>query len=128
MTDLYGVLADQTRRDIVSLLRSGAEALEMSVGQLVEALKITQPTVSKHLKVLRDAGVVQVREEGQHRYYRFDPAPLAELREWVLNLGGGSAPSQAQPFVDLEILGRATGSLVADTMARVQSVVGRFPR
>ena len=65
MSDVFDVLADSTRRDIVDLLRSGSE---LSVGQLVESLGITQPTVSKHLKVLREAGVVVAREEGQHRY------------------------------------------------------------
>src|SRR5690606_15180043 len=56
----------------------------MSVGALVEALGVTQPTVSKHLKVLRDAKLVTVREEGQHRYYRLSPEPLDELASWLV--------------------------------------------
>ena len=55
----------------------------MSVSELVTELGISQPTVSKHLKVLRDHGLVTVREEGQHRYYRLDPAPLDEFEEWL---------------------------------------------
>ena len=54
-----------------------------SVSELVTELGISQPTVSKHLKVLRDHGLVAVREEGQHRYYRLDPAPLGELATWL---------------------------------------------
>ena len=90
MTDPFDVLADSTRRDIVDLLRAPSpKPLEMSVGELVDALGITQPTVSKHLKVLRDSGLVQVREDGQHRYYRFDDAPLGVIRKWV---GAQTAP------------------------------------
>jgi ArsR family transcriptional regulator len=55
----------------------------MSVGELVDALGITQPTVSKHLKVLREAGVVRVREDGQHRFYRLDKTPLVSLGGWL---------------------------------------------
>lgn len=54
------------------------------MGALVAALGVTQPTVSKHLKVLRDAKLVTVREEGQHRYYRLSPEPLDELASWLV--------------------------------------------
>ena len=56
---------------------------EISVGDLVDRLGLSQPTVSKHLKVLRDHGLVRVREDGQHRYYRLDPGPLEELEDWL---------------------------------------------
>jgi len=126
MTDLFDVLADQTRRDIVTLLhRASGDDTEMSVGELVEALGITQPTVSKHLKVLRDAGVVRVREDGQHRFYRLDKAPLVSMNEWVAGFTGGPT-NTAEPFIDLTILGRATGGLLSDGIERVQSLLSRI--
>jgi DNA-binding transcriptional ArsR family regulator len=75
MADIFDVLADGTRRELLSLLRRRGG--EVSVTELVAELGISQPTVSKHLKVLREAGLVEVREEGQHRYYRLDTVPLA---------------------------------------------------
>tara|TARA_Y100000814_G_scaffold285521_1_gene253583 strand:+ start:7147 stop:7659 length:513 start_codon:yes stop_codon:yes gene_type:complete len=87
MADIFTCLADGTRRHLLELLLARAQADEfvgeVSVGELVEALGLSQPTVSKHLKVLRDHGLVAVREEGQHRYYRIDPAPLEELDAWL---------------------------------------------
>lgn len=124
MSDVFDVLADSTRRDIVDLLRSGSE---MSVGQLVEALGITQPTVSKHLKVLRDAGVVVAREEGQHRYYRFDEGSLMEVRSWV----GGQrsvAAGRHEPFFDLREPGVAVGSVAKDVMAWLDDVMTKVRR
>lgn len=88
MADIFDVLSDATRRDLLSRLldrrisdRAGAG--ELSVGQLVEATELSQPTVSKHLKVLREHGLVSVREEAQHRYYRLETEPLAEVEEWL---------------------------------------------
>ena len=119
MSDVFDVLADPTRRDIVDLLRAGSEK---SVGQLVEALGITQPTVSKHLKALRDAGVVVAREEGQHRYYRFDESSLARVQAWV----GGSVPEDStKPYVDLREQGVAVGSLAKDFMAWLDDVLAK---
>ena len=127
MTDLFDVLADETRRDIVTLLhRASNDDKEMSVGELVDALGITQPTVSKHLKVLREAGVVRVREDGQHRFYRLDKTPLVSMHEWLAGFTGGATTSNAKPFVDLAILGRATGGLLSDGIERVQSLLSRI--
>lgn len=125
MTDLFDVLADETRRDIVTLLHGASrDDNEMSVGELVEALGITQPTVSKHLKVLREAGVVRVREEGQHRFYRLDKAPLVSLNDWLAGFTGGPrAADPAEPFIDLTILGRATGGLLSDGIDRAWNLV-----
>ncbi|HTL39922.1 MAG TPA: metalloregulator ArsR/SmtB family transcription factor [Pseudolysinimonas sp.] len=81
MADIFDVLADGTRRDLLSRLERRAG--EVSVSELVTELGISQPTVSKHLKVLREAGLVAVRDEGQHRYYRLDRAPFAELQRWL---------------------------------------------
>jgi DNA-binding transcriptional ArsR family regulator len=128
MTDIFDSLADSTRRDIVSLLRSAENPhREMSVGELVESLGITQPTVSKHLKVLREVGIVVVREEGQHRYYRLDPAPLAAVGAWAAG-DAASAPATGSPFLDLEFAGKATGSLVRDLLGYWGQLSNKFFR
>lgn len=85
MSDIFTVIADATRREILSVLldRRGGSG-EASVSEIVEALGVPQPTVSKHLKTLRDAGLVEVREEGQHRFYRLDTAPLDVVDDWLM--------------------------------------------
>ena len=75
----FAVLAEPTRRDILDLLRDG----ERPVGDLVDRLRLSQPLVSKHLRVLRDAGLVEVRPDAQRRLYRIRPEPLAEMDEWL---------------------------------------------
>jgi ArsR family transcriptional regulator len=99
MADIFDVLADGTRRELLThlLQHAGSRAKpgEVAVSELVTELGISQPTVSKHLKVLRDHGLVAVREEGQHRYYRLDPAPLAELHGWLAPFLGGGVGSAA---------------------------------
>lgn len=75
----FAVLAEPTRRSILDLLREG----ERSVGDLVEHLAISQPAVSKHLRVLRDAGLVAVRADAQRRLYRICPEPLLEIDRWL---------------------------------------------
>ncbi|MEV0798777.1 metalloregulator ArsR/SmtB family transcription factor [Kribbella sp. NPDC050281] len=79
MATTFEVLAEPRRRDILDLLRTG----ERPVGELVEQLELSQPAVSKHLKVLRDAGLVEVRQDAQRRWYRLRPAPLAEIDAWL---------------------------------------------
>jgi DNA-binding transcriptional ArsR family regulator len=73
------VLAEPTRGRILDLLR----ARERSVGELVDALGASQPAVSKHLRVLREAGLVEVRADGQRRVYRVRTEPLQELDRWL---------------------------------------------
>lgn len=75
----FAVLAEPNRRRLVELLRDG----ERPVGELVDGLGLSQPAVSKHLRVLRDAGLVEVRPSAQRRLYRLRPEPLMELDEWV---------------------------------------------
>jgi DNA-binding transcriptional ArsR family regulator len=75
----YAALAEPNRRQILDLLRGG----ERSVGELVERLQLSQPGVSKHLKVLREAGLVAVRAAGKRRLYALEPAPLAEVDAWL---------------------------------------------
>jgi DNA-binding transcriptional ArsR family regulator len=73
------VLAEPRRVAILELLRDG----ERPVSELVELLDLSQPAVSKHLRVLRDAGLVEARVDAQRRLYRIRPEPLAELDEWL---------------------------------------------
>ncbi|WP_449280953.1 ArsR/SmtB family transcription factor [Leucobacter sp.] len=85
MPDIFGVIADATRRDILRvLLERYQQEAEISVSEIVGQLEISQPTVSKHLKVLREAELVSVREEGQHRYYTLDPEPLEMVEDFVI--------------------------------------------
>lgn len=73
------VLHDPTRRHVLELLRGG----EHSVRELTENTSVTQPAVSQHLRVLREAGLVAVRPDGTRRLYRIEPNGFAEVRAWV---------------------------------------------
>ena len=75
----FSILAEPARRQILDLLRDG----EKSVSELVEALGVSQPAVSKHLRILREAGLVEARPRGQLRLYRLRPEPLAEIDAWL---------------------------------------------
>ena len=77
--ETFTVVAEPTRRRILDQLRVS----ERTVTELVGALAVSQPTVSKHLKVLRDAGFVACRTVAQHRVYRIEIAPLQDLAEWL---------------------------------------------
>ena len=79
MSATFDVLAEPARRQILELLRQR----ERPVGELVERLSLSQPGVSKHLRVLREAGLVRVRPEGQRRWYGLRAEPLAELDAWL---------------------------------------------
>jgi DNA-binding transcriptional ArsR family regulator len=79
MPSIFEVLAEPHRRRILELLRES----ERPAGDLVEVLGIAQPTVSKHLKVLREYGLVSVRQDAQRRLYRLRPDPLRELEAWL---------------------------------------------
>ncbi|WP_026555984.1 ArsR/SmtB family transcription factor [Arthrobacter sp. 35W] len=91
--DVFSVVAESTRREILAALRGG----DKSVGQLVEELEASQPTVSKHLRVLREATLVTMRAEGQKRFYSLNPAPLAAVVGWLAEIGApgmDAAPAQ----------------------------------
>ena len=76
----FAIVAEPNRRAILSLLLTS----ERSVGELEDALRLSQPSVSKHLRVLRDAGFVESRIEAQRRLYRLRPEPLMELDAWLV--------------------------------------------
>jgi DNA-binding transcriptional ArsR family regulator len=79
IAETFEVVAEPTRRRILDLLVER----ERSVGELVGALSLSQPGVSKHLRVLKDAGLVQVRREAQRRWYGLRAEPLAEIDTWL---------------------------------------------
>jgi DNA-binding transcriptional ArsR family regulator len=79
MATTFAVLADPTRRRILDLLVDR----ERPVGEIVERLGMGQPGVSKHLRVLREAGLVRVRTDAQRRWYGLDTDPLREIDEWL---------------------------------------------
>ena len=79
MIATFELLAEPTRRRILDLLRDG----ERPVGELVDRLSMSQPAVSKHLRVLRDSGLVDVRVDAQRRMYRLRPEPLKEVDAWI---------------------------------------------
>ena len=79
MEATFSVLAEPNRRRILDLLRER----ERSVNELVDELGLSQPAVSKHLKVLREANLVEVRQDAQRRWYRLQAKPLIEIEAWL---------------------------------------------
>jgi DNA-binding transcriptional ArsR family regulator len=79
MITIFEVLTDPTRRRILDLLRMQPRL----VGELVEILNMSQPAISKHLRVLREVGLVSVRQDAQRRWYELRPEPLMELDGWL---------------------------------------------
>jgi DNA-binding transcriptional ArsR family regulator len=78
-SDVFNAIAEAHRREILDALRNG----EKAVGAIVDELSISQPQVSKHLRVLSDVGLVTCRAEGRRRLYRLEPSHLRPLREWL---------------------------------------------
>ncbi|XPP26706.1 MAG: ArsR/SmtB family transcription factor [Leucobacter sp.] len=150
MPDIFGVIADATRRDILQiLLERHVQEAEISVSEIVAQLELSQPTVSKHLKVLRDAELVSVREEGQHRFYSLDPEPLEMVEDFVipflsagfdtevtveyLSENGERIPDPEGAGVGGEVLSEevataaeSLGRAVASAEHRVKELVARF--
>ncbi|MEO8216090.1 MAG: metalloregulator ArsR/SmtB family transcription factor [Acidobacteriota bacterium] len=79
MDSAFAVIAEPHRRAILSMLSSA----ELSVGELMDQLDLPQPSVSKHLKVLREGGFVEARVDAQRRVYRLNPEPLQEVDDWL---------------------------------------------
>jgi ArsR family transcriptional regulator len=139
MADIFDVVADPTRRDLLQLLletyvSADSPSGELSVGEIVDRLDLTQPTVSKHLKVLRDHGLVSVREDGQHRYYSLDATPLEDLEDWLIPfLSADFDPSRIDPMADGDTavfaawsgseVGQKVGRAVAERSYRARSAL-----
>lgn len=115
MSDIFDVIADGTRRGILSRLRGGAA----TVSDLTEALGVTQPTVSKHLAKLREAELVSVREDGRTRVYTLRPGPLGTVREWLDPLTE-QPPSESASADDggPTVFGAWAGTETADRVGR----------
>src|SRR5215213_6218291 len=79
MEAVAAAIADSTRRRVLELVRDR----EVTAGDIAGAFEISRPAVSRHLRVLRQAGLVSERRDGRLRLYRADPRPLAELRDWL---------------------------------------------
>lgn len=138
MPDIFDVVADATRREILAYLlerQTASGGDESSVNAIVAGLGLSQPTVSKHLKVLRDAGLVSVRDEGQHRYYRLETLPLEEIQDWLIPYVGGD--TVAEDAATLAAVGLAReqrefaenlGKRVADVTAAVRAPIERLTR
>lgn len=133
MSSVFEAVSDQTRRRLLDALRSAPG--ELSVGELVELLGVSQPTVSKHLKVLREHELVEVREDGQRRFYSLDVAALEPLRDWVAEYfpaPASSVPEAAEPQVALpqaprvRSAGRRLGSVLAAVTAPVRRLLHRL--
>jgi DNA-binding transcriptional ArsR family regulator len=77
--DALAALADPTRRRLVALLARG----EVAAGELADRFPVSRPAISRHLRVLREAGLVRSRTEGKRRLYALDPSPLRELDDWL---------------------------------------------
>lgn len=135
MADIFDVIADGTRRDILRLLldRSTGGERGTSVSHIVHELGASQPTVSKHLKVLRDAHLVSVREEGQHRYYSLSAAPLDEIDDWLVPFLDGTTDDDAAAAVSLpdsaahaaQVVGRAAASAKHALETALKKLPGR---
>lgn len=93
MDEVAGAIADPVRREILSMLH----AEPLSAGQVADRFDISRPAVSRHLRVLREAGLVHDRSEGRSRVYTLDPAPLGELAGW---LGRLTRPADWQRRLD----------------------------
>jgi DNA-binding transcriptional ArsR family regulator len=78
-SDVFNAIAEAHRREILDVLIPG----EMAVGAIVDELSMSQPQVSKHLRVLNEVGLVSCRADGRHRLYRLEPACLRPFHEWV---------------------------------------------
>lgn len=95
-TDAFNAVAEPRRRQILDVLDGG----ELSVNELVARLDLAQPQVSKHLRVLREVGLVEVRGEGRLRIYRLNGRPLKPIHDWV----GRYARSWEERFASLDEL------------------------
>lgn len=115
MADIFDVLADGTRRDILRRLLDG----EAAVSDLVEALGSTQPTISKHLARLLDAGLVTVREDGRNRIYAVRTAPLETVDAWLAPFLGGTTGSDTADAAGPTIFAAWAGTEAGDRVGRV---------
>lgn len=111
--DVFAVIAEATRRDILVSLRKGDKA----VGELVQELEASQPTISKHLKVLREADLVSMRAQGQRRYYTLNTKPLAGVANWLETFDVGPVAAATAPARIPDTLPRPAPATLAEAAA-----------
>lgn len=92
--DVFTVIGDPTKRKILEMTRER----EWCVNELVESLEISQPAISKHLRSLREAGLVEVRVDGQRRWYRLKSDRMEPLQSWVKEFSGTETGRSVQPI------------------------------
>lgn len=142
MADIFSVIADPTRRDILLILLDRYQnEQEISVSEIVTQLETSQPTVSKHLKVLREAELVSVREDGQHRYYALNPEPLELVEDFVIPFlsadfdtevsfeyvtDGGSFENEEVLSESVTSVAANLGRVAAQAEHQVRELVARF--
>jgi DNA-binding transcriptional ArsR family regulator len=123
MADIFDLLADETRRELLTTLHAtrvhGIPGGELSVSELVEKLGLSQPTVSKHLQKLREYGLVTVRTNGQHHFYKLETAPLRELENWVADfLDDEDLPDSDEHGDALAAFSAWSGADLGETLGR----------
>lgn len=142
MADIFSVIADATRRDILLILLDKYKAdEEISVSDIVTQLDTSQPTVSKHLKVLREAELVTVREDGQHRFYTLNPEPLEIVEDFTIPFLSADFDTEVSfeyvtdggTFTEQEVLSDSVasaassiGRVAAEAEHQVKELVARF--
>jgi DNA-binding transcriptional ArsR family regulator len=138
--EVFSALAEPTRRKIIEALK----AEPMAVGALVTQLEISQPTVSKHLKVLREANLVTMDAQGQRRIYSVQCEAVETLVAWCAEILPALEPVPEMVSVDLDLvrdpqdanalpaaahqLGRSVGRGLEQVTGRAQGILERFPR
>ena len=119
MTDIFSAISDQTRRHILDALASSSP---LTVSELVAITGEAQPTVSKHLKTLREAGLVSTETVGQNRFYSLDAAPLAAVSEWLTSILGAELAADLE--AKLGEVGEKVGTQVGSWLAAGSTWVG----
>jgi len=124
--DVFAVIAESTRRDILVALRAGDKA----VGELVEELAASQPTISKHLKVLREAQLVSMRAQGQKRYYALNRGPLEGIATWLetFDVGTGAKAAASPTGRDQAAAGQAIPAHLREGVAAAAASLPSAPR
>lgn len=119
MSDIFSAIADPTRRQILEAL---ANKSPLSVSELVAITGEPQPTVSKHLKTLRDLGLVSIETAGQSRLYSLDAAPLSQVAGWLANIAGSAEAAGLE--ARLAEVGEQVGQQVGNWLAAGSTWLG----
>lgn len=127
MVDIFTVIADPSRRTILELLirqknNTVGDPQDLNVSELVELTGLTQPSVSKQLKVLRDHSLVKVRSEGQQRFYQLENTPFEEVWEWLDQFSPASEREAQAPEATVK------AAVGAETDEELEALLPEWPR